>query len=847
MNKITTTIAFFLVVISLHAQQSPFKVERMITDFWGVTFNGENILCYGDYGIITYSLNSGKTWQQVNIGDKFDILKIAAVGKDFFGATRSSLIKSTTNGLSWVNKEVFVMPSIIDVAIFKESIYVLTQSGVYVADFNLNITSEPLIALDSSAEYSELAADGSDMYIIYNKKNIIHYSFTSKQYDTTNIIQVAAPSCVNCTNLSTLRLSGKTTYISINFVVNGPYKDSSQSIAQSDNQGKTWESITGSIITNGCYTIDNDKFYVINPTSISSSDNPLLGISYFTFDTSKYVGTSKDYSVINQDSTTGRMIYYSNNNPTKFNEIIRINGDTLIAVGNKKMIIMSANNGKTWDMKSYYNGNFSETDYSSFQGNGVIYIINDQICYSTTNDGVTWLPQKYAYYPQFKGIGNSVHNYYFNSTGKGFIKLATRNTSDTNILVTNDYGNTFTLQFSDSITKSQIDNQLRPRFPNAIRSENTLLYIVSRGVKDAQGVLSYYNVVLRYDTNFRIIDTVIIDCKVIISMAITKDSGIICLALNSKGNNKTDVSGNMNDYSYKYYLLRSTDNGKSWDSVEIDVPIYQTLTQSGTSDIYYYLNGVNSNFTAQKGPYIFYPTYSKLYTKAGFNIIYRYNYVDNVFDSLFIPAQSNGKPNTFFGFDDRMYLATNSNNLLYTKDIQARTPVWDSVKGGDVFSKWDGYDASIPLINKDILFSSYMNSDTSGYLLLGTSQDGIAGINFRSNPTKLLKISGVNNVEESKIEVEKAYLWNFNPYPIPGRNLIRTPIFWNRYYSIDKATFDVYNMFGIPLQSSNITIYKIQDYSGILNWDCSDVPPGVYVIQIIHAGESHSFRVMVWK
>lgn len=118
--KLSLTLLTFLTsLLSLFSQDLPFKTERMITDYNGVTTNGKSILCYGDYGIITYTLNNGTTFQQVNIGDKYSIKSIKTIGSDFVGVTESSLLKSTTNGITWENKKIFDTATIIDMKVFK--------------------------------------------------------------------------------------------------------------------------------------------------------------------------------------------------------------------------------------------------------------------------------------------------------------------------------------------------------------------------------------------------------------------------------------------------------------------------------------------------------------------------------------------------------------------------------------------------------------------------------------------------------------------------------------------------------------------------------------------------------
>ncbi len=845
MKNFTNIIIFFGSLITVFSQELPFKVERMITDYRGVVTNGKNILCYGDYGIITHTLDFGKTFKQLNIGDKHNIKCIKVVGDDFVGITDNSLVKSTTNGLTWEIKEVFGSSRIIDMVLYDKTMYLLTPTGVYTADNNLNVSVVPIVSLDSNSEYNDLETDDKDMYIIYMKKYLIHYSTVSNQFDTTDIIKVADPSCGNCKNISNLKLDGNTIYTLINSTNNGARVDSSQQIVKSDNKGVTWKSQFG-LIKNGCYIIIDTELCIFQPRPLNAENSILLGMEYFKIDTSKYIYSSADATIINDKDSIDRTIYYSNSDPSKFKEAIAINNDTLIAVGSKGMILMSYNGGKNWEVKSFFNAYFRDVENVSFQSEKLIYIISRQNFFKTEDGGITWLPQKFKDYPQFAGLAPT--SYFFNSTGNGYVKTITRNPADTNILVTNDYGNTYTLQYNDSLTHFNYDNNSSYgiRNPKGLDVGNYILYLISRTEKDSNGVILPKRIVLRYDKNFRLVDTVRLISSVL-NMILTKDSNVYCLAYNSSGSNKTDSTGNTKDYSYKYFILKSTDKGKTWDSLKIKIPIYQTATKTFDSITYLYLNSVYSNFVGLKDNYILYPTYSQSNSRAGYNLLYRYDYVNNVFDSVKIPAKFNGNPNTIFSFDNTVYTISNSNNIFYTKDIEADVPVWDSIKSSDMFANWEGYDSDYPANSANAIISAHIFNDTTGFLLIGTSQNGIGGKEFRVNLAKLSLNPKVNGISEPKIDEEGAYLWNFAPYPMPGTNMIRSRIYWNRHYNIDNAAINVYGVYGSTSQSKKIKINKIQDYMGILEWDCSEVPSGVYIIQISLAGESRSFPVMVIK
>jgi hypothetical protein len=83
MKKYIYIVFLFIVAEIALADDFGFTPERMITDFHGVVYNGKNVLAYGDYGIITFSKDRGITWQQLNIGDKYNIKKIRTIESVF--------------------------------------------------------------------------------------------------------------------------------------------------------------------------------------------------------------------------------------------------------------------------------------------------------------------------------------------------------------------------------------------------------------------------------------------------------------------------------------------------------------------------------------------------------------------------------------------------------------------------------------------------------------------------------------------------------------------------------------------------------------------------------------------
>jgi hypothetical protein len=82
-------IIIFVIYIchSMVAGNLEFVPERMNTDYNGTFISGDNILCYGNHGIITYSTDMGDTWKDIHVGDKYDILKIRENDNKLYAVT----------------------------------------------------------------------------------------------------------------------------------------------------------------------------------------------------------------------------------------------------------------------------------------------------------------------------------------------------------------------------------------------------------------------------------------------------------------------------------------------------------------------------------------------------------------------------------------------------------------------------------------------------------------------------------------------------------------------------------------------------------------------------------------
>jgi len=109
----------------------------------------------------------------------------------------------------------------------------------------------------------------------------------------------------------------------------------------------------------------------------------------------------------------------------------------------------------------------------------------------------------------------------------------------------------------------------------------------------------------------------------------------------------------------------------------------------------------------------------------------------------------------------------------------------------------------------------------------------------------LLSDFGITDVEDSEIEVEPDYLWATLGYPNPAKDYVQAKVWWDTHNDIEKAEIVVYDVYGNRVSGrEKVTIIPENEYSGILRWDCSSVPSGVYILTIQHGTRKQAVRMI---
>lgn len=212
--------------VSANSVDKPFSVQRMITDFRGIVSNGTLTICYGNWGIMTYSTNAGRSWEQRSFGNNYNIMKIESDGSEFFGVTGSFLFRSYNNVSYWLKRTVSERAKILDM-----------------------------------------------------------YNIEARVLDTVDLIKEF--DCSECIKVSGIKIFDGKVYAQISYkAADSIYYFI---LVYSDNNGKSWKKLTQPIANSNCYKVINNVIYYLRLGKMTESSHTDYFVNeYFKIDSSHF-------------------------------------------------------------------------------------------------------------------------------------------------------------------------------------------------------------------------------------------------------------------------------------------------------------------------------------------------------------------------------------------------------------------------------------------------------------------------------------------------------------------------------------------------------------------------------
>lgn len=797
----------------LFASAPPFYIERLNCDFNGVIADENVIICYGDHGIMTWSRDKGKTWGQLNIGDKHDIYKIENIDGVFYGVTSYSIIISTDGGKRWQNKEIVSGPDIKAMTVNAGKMYILTRSSLLSCEIGPDPEPAILAGLDTLSEYHQIAADDEFIYINANNDRIL--KFEKNGALAANIEIDYDHLCYACSKFY-LKTIDNELYI---FLKSKDQINSSK-LWKSSDDGGTWSKVGKVNISTTAYYMQNGEVFFISPISDSN---------LFSHNFSK-ITESGDIEKLNAPDPIRRCIYY--NITVEYSDIVEISDNLLIAVGKDKLISISRDGGTSWDLISYFNSYYTRTPFCF--DNNFIYI-NDKIIYcvngygeqfyNTTNGGATWLPQKYFEF----GYPREASNFYFQDSGDGFLKYL-MSSSDSNSVSVRENGNIMEFNDKDSFFNYQdniYDFDYYKINRNGIRMGDTVLFFFS----ECHTGQSCNGFLARYDEEGNFIDSAQFCDLMLKNVVAANDSVVFVLGYQMSGLNRYKTPDDSSDFSYFYRFLKSSDRGATWDSV-VSHPFHMKFGLTYNKAFYEYQIMLNSQ------PIVY---GNEIYYLTKDSLIYIYDYVSDSFDSVKVCPDMSGFDNYYFKFNNRNFVISDRDAIYFADDIRCKADDWDSLEAASLFSGWETNSN-----HTDAITSPLIINDTTGFLCIGRLES--LGAYMKGYKLNLVKLHAQdpNKVEEPTTEVFNYYKWMSPPWPMPARGIVRTNFYWDSKSKLEDADFSVWDIYGRRIEKE-IKVERISDFGAELSVDFSDMQAGVYFISISLFGESIAVPVVIMR
>ncbi len=808
-------LLFFMCLLSsmsgmlFSEEKWPYAAERLICDFNGVASSENSIVCYGDYGIITYSSDNGEKWKQLSIGDRYNIKKIRTIGNSFFGVTGCSIIKSTNGGSAWDNIEAAKNNDIISFAASGEVLYILTKSGVVGAGTDLKVDAKKIVELDTACKYSEIETDGENLYVIADSTILLRFNLSSNILDTLRPLESGY--CPACNRISGLKIAGAKMYL---LMIS---KYNYRRLICSEDRGSTWEKLTDSIPAEGIYSVIDNRINVLmqDMNSFRASNN--LSFSE--------IETNGNIIRINAGDSLERFITISTYFGFKFTDFIKSGAKEIIAVGLNKLIAISRNEGRNWKLISYVNPVCllnSEIKSPCFASDSIIYLPDNlsNAIYKTVDGGATWLPQAKT----ISTIPNTIETIRtcnFRSDGTGVCTVSS------GFLVTSNYGDDYTY------IKDSVFSESQSGISHSIDLGTSIMYVINKYTKNNKYTqFDFYDRALNKTGESRI------DSVQLKKIMITGDSVFYGVGLLRSGYNP-DAAPNYYDI-IRHVIVKSLDKGRTWERIPVEVPIPIIQLKNGHKipciDNTYYNNGriiISHVF-------------------SGVCKLYEYKIDEMKFDSSSIKFNNNNN-NPIMIFDGLILTPSDSNRkLFFAKEISGEQNPWNSMNITDILAGWKAWHFD-NTTEKDLIEKYYFDngfvSPNAGFMVAGrTTMIQSANQNVlakKINIVKLYKPAPVSVIDGARAEAGRVFLYAADPYPIPAGSRVNCRINWNSEYNISEALINVYDIYGKKASTENLQVNKTDTQGGLLRWDCSSAPNGVYLIRVTLAGSSINVPVIV--
>lgn len=461
-NNLLYIVIILIVNVAIYAEN--YKITPMNIDLNGVISIDDNVVIYGSNGYYYYSEDAAKTWEERKLVEQANIKKIVKYKDDFYGIIEGGyLIKSTDKGNSWIVKE-YDKDSIdkfIAMDIDQDKFFV--RSIDKIIEFNLDLEFKSLYQ-DSLLFYNEfkdsyapyyardlLAYHKGKLYLPFSSRRILILSDNYKVLSNKNlegcspILKEKSPFILSMDYLNDsllIAINSANKYYEYRFLIGEDNYESDWKLIPIDTTLRTYLYP----YKDNLYGFSSDIGYIDGWKSRAGiPENIYLTKFDLSKNTLEIVGNkySSDYVLedVQTNSIGGRYAGYYDLKTSKFNFV---NNATIIVVGRSKLIFVTYDLGKTWELKSFVQGVPNKIYDDKMYVTGGIYS-------SISNDGgMTYTPQRITDTSACHTCRfTDIYQTFISPEGKGFLHGRVQFDNYANIGFTQDFGRTF--QFKSAL------------------------------------------------------------------------------------------------------------------------------------------------------------------------------------------------------------------------------------------------------------------------------------------------------------------------------------------------------------------------------------------------------------
>lgn len=766
MKTLFLTLLVFVCAWQLAFTQHPFYdgIDREVisSNFNGACYDGKNMLIYGAGGLIIRSEDEGQNWMRVNLNDSLYFTDIVYTENRLIGlCARNSAIISQDGGKTWQLKKLGENLRFQRLLLRNDTLFALSNEGIFMMNPNLEIIRK--LNFEAASNCLSMTLLGDEIAMLTNDASLLLLNMRTRKQSGA-ALSTFVQETIDNKQIAPIMSDG----------ISKIYILYAADLYVFDIKSYTGSKVGSFFYKNGVATYNSGAVYHL------ASNTPTKGEIYDIY-CQKY--TVSDNSIAHIKSP-GVDRYLTG---VIFRNIQFLTSNIVIATGASSFAYISYDGGKKWRTISKFNS-FGAGSYAQAINSKQIRCLGNNGLFTHSDDGgATWLPQrdfseKYMYKSQTK---------FWKDAKNGFYYKIPDHLTDTNVIITNDGGETTRMIYWDDGT----GNENWATY--VIAYDNDYVFITS---KCRSKNSDCWSVVLRVNDSFYVTRRVPIrDWQIIYA---TNIGGIIY----ALGYDRTEADSLMSVFS-------SSDGGKEWEknfSFAVEKSVFSPELKINTAD-----NLIFMSFS-----------YWPPNTNNTYVTCYKIDPIKKTAKKILSPITS-GTTTPFFNIGSRFYTSIRhwglswlfELDMLYTDDINADSIIWHNIEHKRY---------STPIISNfesDSLFV-FEAMDTSATIPL-------TYLGRAKKPA--------TSVDEPFTEMAASAMYISSPRPNPSRSETSMRLYWNASLNIEDAEFTAYNVLGmIKSQPSDFRFTVQNAYSGELTWNTSGKSPGAYFVRF-RIGENSTF------